>query len=118
MDHSEKIMQFFEENFNEKKCLELCRESQFIKRSSSKLRGHEFIKTMVIPSQGLSTDSLKGLCKRIREHNSNANLSSQALCERINSIYSSKLMKLFFSEIFSKVHKLIKNECADVIRGD
>jgi hypothetical protein len=117
MDHSEKIVQFFEENFNEKKCHVLCRQSGFIKRSTSKLKGHEFIKTMVIPSQGFSTDSLKGLCKRIRKYNPDADLSSQALCERINDISSSKLMKRFLSEILGKIHGLIKVECPNLVEG-
>lgn len=117
MDHSEEIVQFFEKNFNEKKCHDLCRQTRFIQRSTSKLKGYEFIKTMVIPDQGLSTDSLNGLCRRMREYNSNANLSSQALCERISNISSSRLMKQVFSEIMLKVYELIKAECLDLVEG-
>lgn len=107
MKHSDKIVEFFDENFNEKKCHDLCRKHKFIQRSSSKLKGYEFIKTMIIPSPGLSTDSLKGLCKRMKGFNSKADLTSQALCERINNISSSNLMRAVFAELLLKVHERI-----------
>lgn len=99
MNHSEKIVQFFDNHFNQKKCHELCRKYKFIERSSSKLRGYEFIKAMVIPSPGLSTDSLIGLCRRIEEFNADAKFSPQALCERINDVSSARLMKGLFMEL-------------------
>jgi hypothetical protein len=107
MKHSDKIVEFFDENFNEKKCHDLCRKHKFIQRSSSKLKGYEFIKTMIIPSPGLSTDSLKGLCKRMKEFNPMADLTSQALCERINNISSSTLMRAVFAELLLEVHERI-----------
>src|ERR1700733_12592721 len=97
--HSTGILHFFEETFNEKKCHDLCRQCKFIKRSTSKLQGYEFIKTMIMPSDGISTDSLKGLCQRMKMFNPNLNLSAQALCERINNINSSRLMKRVLAEI-------------------
>lgn len=107
MNHSEKIVMFFEENFNEKKCLDLSRKHQFIKRASSKLKGYEFIKVMIIPSPGLSLDSLSGLCKRIEEFNPEAKLSPQALCLRINDISSSRLMKSLFVELLQQLKKYL-----------
>jgi hypothetical protein len=108
MNHSHTIIEFFEENFNEKKCHELCRRHGFIKRSTSKLEGYEFIKTMIMPSEGLSVDSLKGLCKRLQKFNPEADLSAQALCKRINSISSGSLMKGIFSEILVDLHRRLK----------
>ena len=107
MKHSKQIVEFFDKNFNEEKCHDLCRKHKFIQRSSSKLKGCEFIKTMIIPSPDLSTDSLKGLCKRMRGINPEANLTSQALCERINSTSSGKLMKALFGELLLKVNESI-----------
>lgn len=117
MDHSEAIMQFFDENFNEKKCHDLCRQYKFIQRSSSKLKGDEFIKTMIMPSEGLSIDSLKGLCKRMRKFNPEADLSAQALCERINDPSSSKLMKGILTEILGKIHERITKSCSKLAMG-
>lgn len=117
MKHSNEIVQFLDENFNQKKCHELCRRCSFIERSSSKLKGYEFIKTMIIPSEGLSTDSLKGLCKRMLLFNPNADLSAQALCKRINDLSSSKLMQAMFKEMLIKVHERLAKLSNEVIEG-
>lgn len=109
MRHSTEILTFFDVVLNEKKCSELARQYQFIKRSSSKLKGSEFIKTMIIPSEGLSMDNLKGLCLRIREFNSEANLSAQALCERINDVSAKKLMKGVYASILAYIHANLTN---------
>lgn len=105
MNHSNEIIGVFDEIINEKMCYQLSREHKFIKRSSSKLKGHEFIKVMILPCKGISEDSLKGLCKRIRGFNSEADLSSQALCERINSKASVALIKNVFFRILSYARK-------------
>jgi hypothetical protein len=117
MTHSEGIIDFLDENFNEKKCHELCRQYKFIQRSSSKLKGHEFIKTMIMPSDGVSIDSLKGLCKRMQKFNPEADLSAQALCQRINKESSSRLMKGVLAEILGKIHKSITKSCQAVVEG-
>ena len=70
MKHSDQIINFFDENFNEKKSADLARKHRFIQRSTSKLKGYEFIKALIIPSEGLSEDSLKGLCQRMHGINS------------------------------------------------
>jgi hypothetical protein len=107
MKHSDKILDFFDKNFNEKKCHDMCRKHKFIQRSTSKLRGDEFIKTMIIPSPGLSSDSLKGLCKRMQSFNPEADLTAQALCERINNVHASNLMRAIFAELLLKVNQRI-----------
>lgn len=108
MKHSESIIQFLEENFNEKKMHDLCRKYKFIKRSSSKIQGYEFIQVMIIPSEGVSTDSLKGLCQRLKKLNPKADLSAQALCERINNVSSANLMKAILGELIQQMHETIK----------
>lgn len=115
--HSDKMVQFFDEFFNEKKCHDLCRKYQFIKRSTSKLNGKEFIASMVIPSKGLSTDSLKGLCKRLLKFNDESQLSSQALCKRINNPNASALMKGVLNELLIKVHESITYSCPKLAEG-
>jgi hypothetical protein len=110
-NHSREIVHTIDSIFNENTCEELCKRSKFIQRSSSKLRGSEFIKTMIIPSMGVSTDSLKGLCKRINQFNSRADLSSQALCERINHVGSVNLMKAVFVKILIHMRTKVKQPC-------
>lgn len=106
-EHSKNILQVFDQILNEKQCRDLSYENKFIQRSSSKLQGHEFIKVMILPSEGVSEDSLDGLCKRIRRHNSEADISAQALSERINSCGAASLIKDVFFRILSHVHKVI-----------
>jgi len=111
MNHSNDIVHFCEEVLNEKTCNILARKYKFIERSTSKLLGHEFIKAMIIPSEGLSTDSLQGICKRIKKFNPEADLSAQALCERINDISSKELMKTVLATILSYMHTKIIDNC-------
>jgi hypothetical protein len=115
--HSDKIIEFFDEVFNEKKCHDLCKKYQFIKRSTSRLKGQEFIKAMIIPSKGSSTDSLKGLCKRLLKFNDDSILSSQALCKRINGPAASALMKGVLNELLIKVHEQITYSCPKLAEG-
>jgi hypothetical protein len=109
MKNSDGIITFFDEVLNEKKCLELAKKHRFIQRASSLLKGHEFIKMMIIPSEGLSMDSLKGLCNRMKEFNSDAHISSQALSERINHISAKELMKGVYAAIRSHMHAKVQN---------
>ncbi len=111
MNHSNDIIQFCDEILNEKTCYLLARKHKFIQRSTSKLKGYEFIKAMIIPSEGLSTDSLQGLCKRIKEFNPEADLSAQALCERINDANTKEFIKGVYSTILQYVHSKIFDDC-------
>lgn len=116
--HSQQIIQVFEETLNEKDCYLLSRKTQFIQRSTSKLKGHEFIKTLTLPSLGVCQESLIGLCKRIREFNPEADISPQALQERINSVAAVKLVKAVFSIILSKIRNLLipKSELGESLK--
>src|SRR5580704_4328467 len=109
MNHSNSIIEFCNDILNEKTCLNLARTHKFIQRSTSKLKGYEFIKALIIPSEGLSTDSLQGLCKRINDFNPEADLSAQALCERINHSSSKELMKNVFAIVLRYMHSKFIN---------
>lgn len=111
MNHSDAIVQFFDVILNENKCFDLAKKNQFIQRSSSKLKGYEFIKAMIIPSQGLSTDSLQGICKRVEDFNPDAKLSAQALSLRINSSAAKELMKNVFATLLQSVQSKIIDNC-------
>lgn len=99
--NTDSIVHIFEEILNEKKCQDLAYRCKFIQRSSSKLQGHEFIKLMILPSEGITTDTLQGMCKRIQKFNPEADLSAQALCKRINSTSAVSLMKGVFAQVLS-----------------
>jgi hypothetical protein len=105
--HSQQILNVFDEIFNEKKGAELCKESKFIKRSSSRLKGAEFIKAMIIPSSELGTSSLKKMCKRIKDFNPEADISAQALSERINSMSAVSLIRTVFRQLRESIYAKI-----------
>ncbi len=76
------------------KCLEeynldkIARESYFVQRSTNKVSGRDFLELMTIDHFGQITISLEGLCDVLREKSSHADISPQALSEKINSEYA------------------------------
>lgn len=115
--HSKSILRVFDEILNENLCRDISYEHNFIQRSSSKLKGHEFIKVMIIPSEGVSDDSLSGLCQRIKGYNSKATLSAQALCERINSNGAASLIKDVFFRILFHTRKTMVVQSPALMRA-
>jgi Transposase DDE domain len=115
MQHSTStILSICNDIFNPEVCHQLARRSGFIRRSSSKINGHEFIKVLVVPSNGLSDDSLNGLCERMREFNPEVNISASALAQRINKTASVKFMKSCFERILQLAReKLEKHSSLD-----
>lgn len=100
MQHStSNLISVCNEIFNPEICHQLAYKHQFIQRASSRLQGHEFIKAMILPNQGLLEDSLNGLCLRIREFNPEVDISAAALAQRINKKAAVKLMQACFQKI-------------------
>ncbi len=107
------ILSICEDIFNSEMCHQLARSSGFIQRSSSKIKGHEFVKALVLPSYGLSEESLSGLCDRMREFNFQADISSSALAQRINTKAAVRFMRECFERTLKCVReKLEKQYCA------
>jgi hypothetical protein len=96
-----RILSICDEIFNPQICHELARQTKFIQRSSSKIHGHDLLKALILPSEGLSTDSLSGQCERIREFNSKADLSAPGLSQRINTKGCVKFMQKCFERILN-----------------
>src|SRR5438552_12239229 len=97
------ILTICDDIFNPESYHQLARSSEFVQRSSSKIHGHEFVKTLVLPSNGLSEDSLNGLCERMREFNPQADISASALAQRINTDAAVRFMKSCFEKILKLV---------------
>lgn len=64
---------------------EIARETSFVQRSTNRVSGREFLELMTIDHFGQMTISLEGLCDVLREKSPNADISPQALSEKINS---------------------------------
>ncbi len=89
------------------KCLEednldeIARESSFVQRSTNKVSGRDFLELMTIDHFGQITISLEGLCDVLREKSSRADISPQALSEKINSKYA----VAFLEKILERIYK-------------
>jgi hypothetical protein len=105
VNHTDQILPIIELTLNENECNKLAKQHRFIQRSTSKLLGHEFVKAMILPSSGGCEESLNGLCLRLKEFNSEAEISAQALAERINSSSAPRFMQ----EMFSKILRVIRS---------
>jgi len=112
-----RILPICDQFFNPEFCNQLAGKTGFVSRSSSLIKGHEFIKSLVIPSDGLSEDSLNGICLRMREFNPKANISASALSQRINTVEAVNLMKSCAQYMLSITRgKLVKHfPCLDGI---
>ncbi len=79
------IVQTVKSLFNKTTLNSLAKDTKFVQRSSSKLKGYEFIEVMVVDMLEDPDTSYEALCERIAELNPNANISPQALEQRVNS---------------------------------
>lgn len=63
----------------------LARESGFVKRSTSQLKGAEFVQLLTTEMLEEPTVSYEGLCDRLHQLNPEVNLTPQALAQRLTS---------------------------------
>jgi hypothetical protein len=74
-----------EQVYNEERLVGIARRVGFIERSTSRLRGDDFVKLLTTEMLTLPTISLPGMCDILRKINPAADMSPQALGERINN---------------------------------
>jgi hypothetical protein len=71
--------------FKNEECEALARETGFIQRSTSRLTGSGFFNLLTVEALDEPTISYEGLCDFLEDRNPNAQITPQALCERMNS---------------------------------
>jgi len=94
-----KVEEFVSPNF----CNDLARNSRFIQRSTSQLKGHEFAQALIIPNAFLEAETLNCLAVRMKKINKACNLSAPALAQRINTIEAQKFMKSCFGKVLKAI---------------
>jgi hypothetical protein len=104
------ILSVFDDIFNEETCYQLAKQHQFIQRNSSKIRGHEFVKALVLPAQGSLEDSLNDICTRMRQFNPDADISAPALAQRINKTSAARFMKTIFEKILQSAREKFEKQ--------
>ena len=82
---NEQIGQELDMWFNNEACEALARETGFIRRSTSRLTGSAFFNLLTVEALDEPAISYEGLCDILEDRNSNAQITPQALCERMNS---------------------------------
>ena len=81
--------------FDPKDLETLARQSKFIQRSSSKLNGKDFIELMTTEMMEEPAVSLEGLCDLLVDLNPQAEMTPQALHQRINACAVTYLQEVF-----------------------
>ena len=71
--------------FNNEACEALARETGFIQRSTSRLTGSDLFNLLTVEALDEPTISYEGLCDILEDRNPIAQMTPQALCERMNS---------------------------------
>lgn len=99
------ILAKFEEIVSPNFCNDLAKKSGFIQRSTSQLKGHEFIQALVTPNAFLEAETLNSLAVRMQKINNTCNLSAAALAQRINTKGAETFMKACFGKVLKEIVK-------------
>ena len=105
MQDLDKILKQFEKIVSPNFCNDLARQTKFIKRSTSRIKGHEFAQAMMIPNGFLEMETLNSLSVRMRKINQECDLSASALAQRINSKAAELFMKACFETLLKEILK-------------
>lgn len=81
----DRVRSAMEEVFNREWLVSIARLVGFVQRSTSRLQGDDLVKLLTTEILTFPTISLPGMCDLLREINPTADMTPQALCERINS---------------------------------
>ncbi len=103
MQDLEKILAKFEEIVSPNFCNKLSKESRFIQRSTSQIKGYEFARAMMVPNAFLEAETLNSLAVRMQKINKECNLSAPALAQRINSKGAEAFMKACFGKVLKEM---------------
>jgi hypothetical protein len=82
---NEQVGQELDMGFKNEECEVLARETGFIQHSTSRLIGSGFLNLLTVEALDEPTISYEGLCDILEERDANAQITPQALCERMNS---------------------------------
>lgn len=99
---SEKVKDKILNIFNKKTLNELAKKVGFVRRTTSRIEGEDFVKLMTTEILGEELISTEGLCDILRQINPKANMTPQALNERFNKKEASEYLKEVFESAFKE----------------
>jgi len=82
--------------FDKGKLKDLARETGFIQRSTSKVEGEDFVRLMTTEIIGEEAVTTEGLCDILRQINPDADMTPQAMSERLNNKKTGEYLKEVF----------------------
>lgn len=90
---SEKINNALANIFYDDKLNDIAKETNFVQRSSSRIKGNEFVQAMVMASIDPESTPLSGISDNLRGISSQAKMTVSALRQRINSPEAREFLK-------------------------
>lgn len=104
--------------FHPSEIASLARDTKFIQRCTSRLRGLEFVELMTTTSMDPEAVPLEGLCAALRKNHPNADLTPQSLMERINRPEAASFLKAIFELALKKALKCtLEHVPADLLKS-
>lgn len=82
-------------------CKKTARECKFVQRSTSRLNGTEFVRSMILASE---SDTLFTLNRRCQKFNPNSEMSNPGLSQRINTESASLLMQSCLAQCLNQTY--------------
>ena len=79
--------------FDRGKLNDLAKETGFVQRSTSKIKGEDFVRLLTVETLGEEAVSTEGMCDILLRINPEADMSPQALSERINKEEAAEYLK-------------------------
>lgn len=86
-------------------CEEIAEQTGFIERSSSQIKGFDFLQAIVIPNGFVESETLNSLATRMHTINPECNLSASALAQRMYTAGAERFMQSCFSKAFQEMMK-------------
>ena len=93
--------------FNKERIENAARESQFIQRSTGKIEGIDFLRLMTVKSMENPFEPLERLCDLLKDINPLADISPQALSQRINSESAVEFLESVFNQAMEKYFETV-----------
>jgi hypothetical protein len=89
----EKINDALANIFHDEKLKDIAKETNFVQRSSSRIKGNEFVQALVMASVDPESTPLSGISDNLRVINSEAEMTVSALRQRINTPEAQEFLK-------------------------
>lgn len=110
----EKINNALANIFYDNKLNDIAKETNFVQRSSSRIKGNEFVQAMVMASIDPESTPLSGISDNLRGISSEAKMTVSALRQRINSSEAQEFLKQVYQHTVETHLQPLSNDLNNV----